>query len=126
MTTLEDFLALPNVSEERHTIKIRGFEFIVKPMTTTQFGAYQRKAKSKTDKGYETDSGKLNLYILEGQIVEPNIRQVDFLSQVGCSTATEFLNKKFKAGEIAELVDQITQISGFDADFEDKVEEAKN
>lgn len=125
-STLTEFLALPDVTEERETVKIRGFEFVVRPMTQSDFSRYQMKAKIKTAKGLEFDTGKLNLLVAAGQVVEPQINQADFLQQVHCTTAAEFLERKFKAGEIAELANKITEISGFDVNFDEKVQEAKN
>ena len=127
MTTLDDFLALPDVANEMETIKIKRIgELVVKPMTHDQFASYQARTKKVTNRGVEIDSGKLNLLIVAGQTVKPDFSNAEFLAKANCSTAQEFIKRKFKAGEIAELANRITEISGFDIDFNESVEEAKN
>ena len=124
-TTLDEFLALPDVEKEEYTVKIdRLGELVVKPMTYDQFTNYQTRARLKGKTKFDT--GKLNLLILAGQIVSPNFSNADFLAKANCQTAQDFIKKKFKAGEITEIASQIIKFSGFDVDFEDKVEEAKN
>lgn len=127
MTTLEDFLALPDVAntQEEVTLKRLG-KFIVKPMTHDQFASYQARAKVRTSKGVDFDSGKLNLLIVAGQTVSPDFTNAEFLAKANCPTASDFIKKKFRSGEIAELANKITEISGFDVDFNEMVEEAKN
>ena len=124
-TTLDEFLALPDVENEEYTVKIdRLGELVVKPMTYDQFTNYQNRARLKSK--LNIDTGKLNLLILAGQIVSPNFSNAEFLAKANCQTAQDFIKKKFKAGEITEIASQIIKYSGFDVDFEDKVEEAKN
>lgn len=128
MTTLDEFLALPDVENEQETVTIKRLgELTVKPMTHDQFASYQARTKSIGKDGtVKLDSGKLNLLIVVGQTVKPDFSNADFLAKAKCNTAQEFIKRKFKAGEIAELANKITEISGFDVDFNDKVEEAKN
>lgn len=127
MTTLEDFLALPDVANEQVTVTLKRLgELTVKPMTHDQFASYQARTKLSSKNGVNIDSGKLNLLIVAGQTVKPDFSNADFLAKAGCNTAQEFIKRKFKAGEIAELANKITEISGFDIDFNEQVEEAKN
>lgn len=127
MTTLEEFLALPDVTNETTVVNLKRIgDIVVKPMTHKQFSSYQARAKVKTAKGLDFDTGKLNLLVATGQIVQPDISNADFLAKAGCNTASEFLEKKLKAGEIAELAAKITEISGFDVDMNEKIDEAKN
>lgn len=130
MTTLEEFLALPDVAntQEEVTLKRLG-KFIVKPMTHDQFTSYQTRAKVRKGQDVDFDSGKLNLLIVAGQTISPDFSNAEFLAKANCQTAGEFIKRKFKSGEIAELANQITKISGFDLDsnsFNERVEEAKN
>lgn len=127
MTTLEEFLALPDIANETETVTLKRLgTFKVKPMTHDQWSAYQMRAKVRNAKGLEFDTGKLNLLIIAGQTVEPDFSNAEFLTKANCNTASEFIKKKFKSGEIADLANKITEISGFDVDFTEKVEEAKN
>ena len=80
-TTLEEFLALPDVENEQYTVKIdRLGELVVKPMTYDQFTNYQNRARIKGNKT-NFDSGKLNLLILAGQIISPNFSNAEFLAK---------------------------------------------
>ena len=58
--------------------------------------------------------------------IEPNFKDADSIKKAGCQSPEQFLYKSLLAGEIAELAQQISALSGFDADMEEMVEEAKN
>lgn len=127
MTTLDEFLALPDVANTTEEIALKRLgKFVVKPMTHDQFGGYQARAKVRNSKGIDFDSSKLNLLIVAGQTVSPDFSNAEFLAKANCTTASDFIKKKFRSGEIAELANKITEISGFDVDFNEAVEEAKN
>jgi len=132
MSKLQDFLALPDVTDITEEIYIneRLGTFTVKPLTEKQWTNYRNRCKGKINKqGMDFDSGKFNLLIIAGQIVEPNFSDGDFLTKAGCSTASEFITKKFLAGEIADIAEKITKVSGFDPetnDINEDIEEAKN
>lgn len=119
MSELHDFLALPDVSDITEEIRIneRLGTFTVKPLTESQWTNYRNRCKGKISKqGMDFDSGKFNLLVITGQVVEPNFSDADFLAKAGCNTASEFITKKFLAGEIADIADKITAISGFGSD----------
>jgi hypothetical protein len=129
MNSLEDFLALPNVDEieEEVFVSKRLGKFKVKAMSSDEFGEYQKRARGKVDKkGVDIDVAKFNLLIVAGQTVEPNFNNAELLKKAGCATATDLIKKKLLAGEIAELAQQITKLSGFDSDINEDIEEAKN
>ena len=128
MNELESFLNLPDVDNiiEEVTLPRLG-TFKVKAISEEEYRNYQNRCKSKVKKnGMDFDTGKFNLLIVAGQVVSPDFNNAEFLKKVGCSTATEFIQRKFKAGEIAELGNQICVISGFDSDINEDIEEAKN
>lgn len=129
MGRLQDFVNLPDVSGITKEIYIneRLGTFTVKPMTATQHTSYQNRCKGKTTKdGTSFDGGKFNLLISAGQIIEPNFSDAEFLSQLGCATASDFMSRKFLAGEIADIAEKIILISGFGTDINEDIEEAKN
>lgn len=129
MNDLERFLALPDVSEitEKVFVSERLGEFTVRAMTADEHGNYQKRAMGKILKGgADFDSGKFNLLVVAGQTVEPDFSNAELLKKAGCATATEFIKRKLKAGEIAELSNKICEISGFESDENQEVEEAKN
>ena len=62
-----------------------------------------------------------------GQTIYPNFRDKDLLQKAGFPEMPEqFVSKKLLPGEIAELASKIQEISGFDFDSEQDVDEAKN
>lgn len=129
MSELEDFLNLPDVDtiEEEVFVSQRLGKFKVRAMTAEEHGEYTRRSRTKLDKkGMDFDTAKFNLLVAAGQTVYPNFANADLLKKAGCSTAMEFMKRKLKAGEIAELSQQICRISGFDSDINDDIEEAKN
>lgn len=129
MSKLKDFLSLPDVSAMTEEIYIneRLGTFTIKPMTERQCSNYRNRCKGKVNKqGMDFDGGKFNLLIITGQTVDPDFSDAEFLSESGCSTASEFISKKFLAGEIADIAEKITKASGFDSDINEDVEEAKN
>jgi len=58
--------------------------------------------------------------------IEPNFNDMQSIEKAGVRTPGEFINKVLKAGEIIDLSNAITEISGFDQDTDEIVEEAKN
>jgi hypothetical protein len=58
--------------------------------------------------------------------IEPNFKDADSIKKAGCQSPEQFLYRSLLAGEIAELAQQISALSGFDKDMEETVEEAKN
>ena len=129
MKSLEDFLALPdvdNITEEVFVSKRLG-TFKVKAMTTDEFSNYQKRARGKVKKdGIDFDSTKFNLSIVAGQTIEPDFNSAELLKKANCATATDFIKKKLLPGEISELATKIQEISGFDTDLNEDIEEAKN
>lgn len=129
MDELEQFLNLPDVDniEEEVFVSQRLGKFKVKAMTADEHGEYQRRCKSRMNKkGMDFDTAKFQLLIVAGQTTHPNFNNAELLKKSGCATAVDFIKKKLKAGEIAELAQQICSISGFDSDINEDVEEAKN
>jgi hypothetical protein len=68
---------------------------------------------------------RLNELIVLNHLVDPNLKDKRLLDKAGLKTAESFLYKFFKPGEISELVNQITTLSGYDADEESAIEEVK-
>lgn len=129
MSELEEFLALPDVSDIQETIYVneRLGSFVVKPMTSAQFDEYSKRCRSKVNKkGVDFDGGKFNLLIVAGQVVKPDFNNAELLKKAGCATASELIQKKLLAGEIALLSEKISEISGFNTDINESIQEAKN
>lgn len=129
MTTLEDFLNMPNVADEVEEIYVnkRLGKFKVKPMTIDKHKEFQDRCRGKFNKdGVSFDQAKFNLLIIENQVIEPNFSNAEFLSKVGFTNPRDFIKAKFLPGEVLEIAQKVCQISGFETDINKDIEEAKN
>ena len=129
MSRLEEFLALPNVNDvvEEIYVNKRLGTFKVKPMTNQQYNEYLSRCRGKITKdGVNFDNGKYNLLIISNHVIDPNFADAEFLQRAGFTNPRDFINAKFKAGEIQDIAEKIAQISGIGGDLSEKVEEAKN
>ena len=107
--------------------RLAKFPFKIKGMTGPEFSEYQKlSTKIGRHKKIEFDSKVFNELVVLNHTIEPNFRDPESTKKAGCQTPEQFLYKSLLAGEIAELAQQISALSGFDKEFEDEVEEAKN
>lgn len=129
MSRLEDFINFQDVdtmTEEIYINKRLG-TFKVKPLTAAKHNEFRNRCLIKNKKGeVSTDLNKFNLLVITEQVLEPDFSNADFLSKVGCQTAREFIEKKFLSGEIMDIANKILEISGFNIDINEQIEEAKN
>lgn len=129
MSRLEDFLGLTDVSEIRETISItvsgKKFELVIRPITEEEHSEFQRRSNVMKKNKITFDSSKYNSLILENCIVEPDFNNAEFLDKVGCTSSTEFLNKKFPAGVLTDIAIAVQKLSGFES-YDLEIENAKN
>lgn len=131
MTKLENFFSLPDVDslEQEVFISDRLGNVKIKPMTEPQFSGYQKRSQNPKDPNAPTDASKLNRLIMKNHVIEPNFCNADFLDKVGFSGDPDgFINKKILPGEQAEMVKQITALSGFEIPgvSQEMIDEVKN
>lgn len=105
-------------------------KFKIRPMSGDEFGIYQKQCTnfSMNGKKRETnfDSGKFNTMCIVNHCIDPNFKEADFLKSLGVQTPEQAVGKVLLAGEIVELGSRITEVSGFDIDINDEIENAKN
>jgi len=129
MSRLEDFLKFQDVETMTEEIYIneRLGTFKVKPLTAAKHNEFRNRCLVKNRKGETiTDLNKFNLLVITEQTIEPELSKADFLAQANCQSAREFVERKFLSGEIMAIANKILDISGFNIDMEEKIEEAKN
>lgn len=131
MSTLLQFLVenpVDNLTEKVVVSqRLSAFPFTIKGMTGIEFAEYQKAAtRIGRHKKAEFDTKTFNEMVVLNHTVEPNFRDADSIKKAGCITPEQFLYKSILAGEIAELAQRISSLSGFDRDLEETVEEAKN
>lgn len=107
--------------------RLANFPFKIRAMTGLEFAEYQKAAtKIGRHKKVDFDNKVFNELVVLNNTVEPNFRDAETIKKAGCGSPEQFLYKCLLAGEIAELAQQISVLSGFDRDFEQVIEEAKN
>ena len=129
---LKALITAPKIDEMRLDVFVSDAlgTVTIKPMSTEQHERYQEKARVYDDKGrvVNFDMAKYRLTMLEGQIVEPNFANAEFLAAVDCRLATDFLRTRFDWSAINTVAAAIENFSTRSAgtDPEELVEEAKN
>lgn len=92
------------------------FKVKCKAIDGERYADIQRSAIDLNKKG---GLRNINLYemqvltVIEG-VVEPSLKDERLLGYFGCVTPKELVKKLFLAGEIAELSNVITELSGYD------------
>ena len=129
MSKLDDFLGLTDISEIRKTISVsvdgKDLEIVIRPITEEEHTEFQRRSNNISRNKVTFDSGKYNNLVLSACIVEPNFSDEEFLKKVKCISATEFLSRKFPAGVLSNIAEEIQKLSGFES-YDLEIENAKN
>ena len=92
------------------------FKMTCKAIDGERYADIQRSAIDLNKKGALRN---INLYemqvltVIDG-VVEPSLKDERLLGYFGCVTPKELVKKLFLAGEIAELSNVITELSGYD------------
>lgn len=140
MSTLKQFLIdNSNVTNEEHSVTVskrfkdeKGniLKFKIKPVSGDEFNDYQKKCTSITMVGRKRstkmDSGKFNNMIIINHVMDPDFKDKDLLKSLSVQTPEQALQKVLLAGEIIDLAERISEISGFDTDINEEIENAKN
>lgn len=108
--------------------RLANFPFKIKGMTGPEFAEYQKMSTKigKRNKKVDFNSKLFNEMVVLNHTIEPNFRDAESIKKAGCQSPEQFLYKSLLAGEIAELAQKISALSGFDKDFEEEVDEVKN
>lgn len=132
ISLLEFLIANPinNFTEELYVsprFKTAGYKFKITAMSGEQFSRYQQEAIAVgRHRNVRFDSKTFQENIVLNHTVEPNFRDEHAVKSAGCRTPQEFLYKVLLAGEISELSNAISSLSGFDKDPEDEKDSIKN
>lgn len=140
MSLLKDFL-LENANVTTDAVEVpvskrftdaKGnlMKFKVRPVTGDEFSDYQKKSTRVEMQGKKKvatmDSKVFNNLVIINHCIDPDFKDVEFIKQLNVQTPEQALQKTLLAGEIVELASRISDISGFDTDINDEIEEAKN
>ena len=97
-------------------------------MSSDEHKEYQNKCKGKVKKdGVEFDATKFNLLVVVGNTLEPNFSDAQGNQEHGRSHTNRVCKENIvEAGKSTNLQENIIRLSGFEADINDAIEEAKN
>lgn len=132
MTELQMFLMENPVDNITSKIKLGGrlkdFEFEIKPMTNNDMNKYQKLCvkNAQSAKKKEFDIQKFNELVVINNVISPNFKDPEWMKSAGVLTPEALLNKVLLAGEISELSEKVSELSGFGDNTEELEEEIKN
>lgn len=131
MSTLRDFLiddmkSTEEVEEVILSERLKDYKFKIKPISRKDFNKFKTECRTVKKNKVTFDDTAFDERVILKSCVEPNFNDAEFIEQAGCKTPGDLINKVLKAGEIQDLVNKISEISGFEEDVEELVEEAKN
>jgi len=137
MGSLLDFLTDHPITEVTKEVKISSrfkdakgniLPFKIRAMSGVEYSEYLKQSQRMNSKEKVTgfDYNKYQGLIVIGNTIEPCFKDVEAIKKAGCLTAEQFLYKSLLIGEIINLADEITDLSGFNIDLETLREEAKN
>ena len=109
--------------------RLSGYTFKVKPVTQKQFYKYQQIATTVVpgrNKDVKFNTGKFQELIIINHVTYPNFKDANLLAGAGVNTPEEYLNKFFLAGELTNLSEKISEISGFQETDQELEDEVKN
>lgn len=85
--------------------------------------------KKKAKRGQytnELDEGKFNLRLCAACVVFPNLNDAELQDSYGVKSAESLLSAMLVSGELLTLSEAVMKINGYDMDFEEEVDTAKN
>lgn len=127
MTSLKEFLLGRDITRIEEVTIIEGQEpFRIKPMTNKELEDINEQCTKMINGKVKFNARKQSLLFIINNCVEPNFRDAELLKQLKLTEPMEAVEKLLKAGEIATLVKNISEISGFDVGINKKIELAKN
>lgn len=129
MTKLSEFLAKrdTNITEEVVVSDKIPFPFKIRALTSDEFTQIQKECNKPLKKGkFEFDSAKYNEKVILLGCVDPDFKSEADVKAAGCVTPGQYVRKALLPGEMSNLVQAISVLSGFDKDIDELKDEAKN
>ena len=107
--------------------RLKGMPFKVRPLTYEEYQSINQDASSIGKQGrVKISVGLIFERIVLTCCLDPDFSHKDLLDANGCLTPKQLLHALLLPGEVVELGKRIQRLSGFDEDFEEMVNEAKN
>lgn len=112
--------------EIKRSGKVKKLTFEVSLISDRAWKSYQSQT-NKTKKGgkIDFDATKFNELLVVNHCVNPSFRDAEAMKKLNVRTPEQLLHKTLKIGEVAQLAEIITSVSGFDSNVTEMVEEVK-
>lgn len=105
------------------------YKFKIRALTEKEYENARNEAttlpKKKKDR-VKFDNALFNEKIIISACLYPNFKDAESIKEAGCIAPEDYLHKVLLPGEISDLSNAITKLSGFDEDMEELIEDAKN
>lgn len=132
MNQLQEFLLKSDASNLKRTFDLGGrlkdHPVTIKVLTGEQYNSFQQicieNPTSRKKRRFNTR--KFNELVVTNCLVDPNLKDPEMIKAANVLDTSALLYKCFLAGEINTIADAILELSGFNDDVEDEVEEVKN
>lgn len=136
---LQEFLNKNNISNLKKEVTISKrlanpetgelFKFKIRALTQKEFEEARNAAttmpRNRKERVQVNNAVYYSKIIIAG-CVEPNFKSAESISAVGVVTPEDYLNSVLLPGEINDLATAILDLSGFENDMDELIEEAKN
>lgn len=68
----------------------------------------------------------INAHLVVEGVIEPNLKNEELQKHFGCATPKDLAKLLFKGGELTNIANRITDISGFSQDIQEEEDAVKN
>lgn len=132
MNSLQKFLLQSDVSSLTKTMELggrmAGHPITIKALDGEKYNSYQQLCieNPNSAKKRRFNTKRFHELICVECLLDPNLKDADFIQAAGVPDSTRLLYRCFLAGEIASIAENVLKLSGFDQDVEEEMEEVKN
>lgn len=132
MNALQKFLLESDVSDIRKSINLGGrmkdHPVTIKAIDGDKYSQFQQLCieNPNSAKKRSFNTKRFNELICVECLVDPNLKDPEFIKEAGVADSARLLYRCFLSGEIASIAENVLKLSGFNSDMEEEMEEVKN
>ena len=132
MNTLQQFLLQTDVSDLKKVVNLGGrmsdHPITIKALDGDKYNSFQQLCieNPNSAKKRRFNTKKFHELICVECLVDPSLKDPEFIKAAGVPDSTRLLYRCFLAGEIAAIAESVLKLSGFDRDMDEEIEEVKN
>lgn len=132
MNSLQKFLLQSDVSSLTKTMELggrmAGHPITIKALDGEKYNSFQQLCieNPNSAKKRRFNTKRFHELVCIECLIDPNLKDADFIQAAGVPDSTRLLYRCFLAGEIASIAENVLKLSGFDQDVEEEMEEVKN